>query len=62
MLYQIKSRRSESVLFEGDYSDLRACDEAWKHWERTRGNTPLGDESLDILTMFELRIQRVSVQ
>jgi hypothetical protein len=34
-------------------------DEAWQHWEVTRGNTPLGDESLDILTMFELHIQRV---
>ena len=34
-------------------------DEAWKHWEKTRGDTPLGNESLDILTMFELHIQRV---
>ena len=33
-------------------------DEAWRHWEAKRGNTPLGDESLDILTMFELHIQR----
>ena len=33
-------------------------DAAWKHWERTRGGTALGDESLDILTMFELHIQR----
>jgi hypothetical protein len=33
-------------------------DEAWQHWEKTRGNTPIGDESLDILTMFELHIQR----
>ena len=33
-------------------------DEAWRHWEQTRGGTPLGDESLDILTMFELHIQR----
>ena len=36
-----------------------SMDEAWEHWEWTRGNTPLGDESLDILTMFELHIQRV---
>jgi hypothetical protein len=34
-------------------------DEAWKHWERTRAGTELGDESHDILTMFELHIQRV---
>ena len=33
-------------------------DEAWRHWEGTRGGTALGDESLDILTMFELHIQR----
>lgn len=32
---------------------------AWRHWEMTRGNTARGDESLDILTMFELHIQRV---
>jgi uncharacterized protein YjbI with pentapeptide repeats len=36
-----------------------AMDEAWRHWERTRAGTPLGDESHDILTMFELHIQRV---
>ena len=34
-------------------------DEAWRHWEETRGGSPLGDESHDILTMFELHIQRV---
>ena len=34
-------------------------DEAWRHWEKTRGGSPLGDESHDILTMFELHIQRV---
>jgi len=37
---------------------LFTLDEAWQHWERTRGGTPLGDESQDILTMFELHIQR----
>ena len=35
-------------------------DQAWQHWERTRGGTPLGDESHDILTMFELHIQRTT--
>jgi len=38
---------------------LFTLDEAWEHWERTRGGTPLGDESQDILTMFKLHIQRV---
>ena len=33
-------------------------DKVWQHLERTRGGTALGDESLDILTMFELHIQR----
>ena len=33
-------------------------DEAWKHWTTTRDGTPLGDESLDILTMFELAMER----
>ena len=35
-------------------------DQACQHWERTRGGTPLGDESHDILTMFELHIQRTT--
>ena len=34
-------------------------DEAWLHWTTTRADTPLGDESLDILTMFDLHIERV---
>ena len=34
-------------------------DDAWTHWEHTRGGTALGDESLDILTMFQLHIDRV---
>ena len=38
---------------------LFAMDEAWRHWEETRGGSPLGDESHDILTMFKLHIQRV---
>jgi hypothetical protein len=33
-------------------------DEAWRHWTTTRADTPLGDESLDILTMFELAMER----
>ena len=33
-------------------------DEAWLHWERTRAGTDLGDETLDILTMFELHVER----
>jgi len=37
---------------------LFTLDKAWEHWERTRAGTPLGEESQDILTMFELYIQR----
>jgi hypothetical protein len=33
-------------------------DEAWAHWEKTRGGTPLGEESLDILTMFQIYVDR----
>jgi hypothetical protein len=33
-------------------------DEAWRHWEATRAGTPLGDETFDILTMFELHMER----
>jgi hypothetical protein len=33
-------------------------DEAWRHWTQTRADTPLGDESLDILTFFEIVIER----
>jgi hypothetical protein len=32
-------------------------DEAWKHWLH-RDGTPLGDETFDILTMFELAMER----
>jgi hypothetical protein len=31
-------------------------DEAWRHWEATRAGTDLGDETFDILTMFELHM------
>jgi len=49
---------------EGGWRVAAGCrfftmDEAWRHWGQTRGNTPLRDESLDILTMFELHIARV---
>jgi uncharacterized protein YjbI with pentapeptide repeats len=33
-------------------------EEAWSHWTETRGGTDLGDESLDILTMFSLALDR----
>ena len=36
-------------------------DDAWTHWERTRGGTPLGDETLDILTMFQLHVDRAAL-
>jgi hypothetical protein len=34
--------------------------EAWRHWEATRAGTALGDETFDILTMFELHMERVA--
>ena len=35
-------------------------DEAWRHWGHgKRANTPLGDESEDILILFEHHIQRL---
>lgn len=33
-------------------------DEAWKHWETTRAGTDLGEETFDILVMFEHHIER----
>ncbi len=35
-----------------------AFDEGWEHWQRTRGGTDLGDETMDILTMFSLALDR----
>jgi len=32
--------------------------EAWQHWERTRAGTDLGEETFDILVMFEHQIER----
>jgi hypothetical protein len=32
--------------------------ESRKHWKLTRGGTPLGDETMDILTMFAKAIKR----
>ncbi len=31
---------------------------AWKHWVRARDKTPLGEETFDILVMFEHHIER----
>jgi hypothetical protein len=36
--------------------------EAWRHWETTRANTPLGDETFDILVMFEHHAERTDAQ
>jgi hypothetical protein len=36
--------------------------EAWRHWEATRVNTPLGDETFDILVMFEHHAERTDAQ
>jgi len=35
-----------------------ALPEAWKHWTRTRDGTPLGEETFDILVMFEHQVER----
>jgi carbonic anhydrase/acetyltransferase-like protein (isoleucine patch superfamily) len=32
-------------------------EEARKHWEKTRGGTPLGDETMDILDFLEKRVK-----
>lgn len=34
--------------------------EAWLHWTRARDATPLGEETFDILVMFEHHIERVN--
>jgi hypothetical protein len=33
--------------------------EAWAHWERTRAGMPLGEETFDILVVFEHHAERV---
>ena len=33
-------------------------EEAWQHWQKTRAGTPLGEETFDILVMFEHHIER----
>lgn len=39
-----------------------AVSEAWEHWQRTRGGTPLGEETFDILRLFEKHIQRMEAR
>ena len=34
--------------------------EAWVHWTKTRDNTPLGEETFDILVMFEHHVERLT--
>ena len=34
--------------------------EARKHWKKTRGGTPLGDETMDILRFFAAAIKRAA--
>jgi len=33
-------------------------EEAWAHWTKTRDGTPLGEETFDILVLFEHHIER----
>jgi hypothetical protein len=35
-----------------------SMDEAWRHWKMTRAETALGDETFDILVLFEHQIER----
>jgi hypothetical protein len=39
-----------------------SIEDAWKHWTRTRDGTPLGEETFDILVMFEHHIERVEAR
>ena len=39
------------------FMDMR---EARQHWKRTRGGTPLGDETMDILRFFAAAIKRAA--
>ena len=36
--------------------------EAWLHWTQTRDATPLGEETFDILVMFEHHIERINAE
>ena len=34
--------------------------EAWRHWQATRDSTPLGEETFDILVLFEHHVERLA--
>jgi hypothetical protein len=63
-----RAMRSDGYEFflwhcEGGFYIKAGCrfftmEEGRKHWEATRAGTPLGDETQDILNMFEKAIQR----
>lgn len=48
---------------DGEWRLVAGCryftmEEAWKHWQATRADTDLGEETFDILRMFERHIER----
>jgi hypothetical protein len=60
----------EFLLFQGEDHTWRvmagcrwfSVEDAWTHWLRTRDGTPLGEETFDILVMFEHHIERVEAR
>ena len=34
--------------------------EAWRHWQETRDSTPLGEETFDLLVLFEHHVERLA--
>jgi uncharacterized protein YjbI with pentapeptide repeats len=49
---------------DGEWRVMAGCRwftlaKAWEHWESTRNNTPLGEETFDILVMFEHHAARL---
>lgn len=50
---------------DGEFRVMAGCrwftlPQAWKHWEYTRRNTDLGEETFDILVMFEHQAERAN--
>ena len=50
----------EGGFFVGAGCRFMGVEEARKHWTETRGGTPLGDETMDILRFFAAAIKRAA--
>ena len=50
----------KEVFFVGAGCRFMGMKEARKHWKKTRGGTPLGDETMDILRFFAAAIKRAA--